>query len=600
MNLMLTEMNQWNADDKKIWVKDNAGLGHLMLYNTPESLSEHLPLNDGNAQLTITADARIDNREELYGLLGINTHAERSMPDSSIILLCYKRYGTNCVKYLIGDFAFAIWDERNQKLFCARDQIGVKPFFYYHDDFFAFATEKKGLLCLPGVDKTINKTYFYNYLINATVSDRSATLYKRIFRLAAAHTLIYSADDNNITINNYWALDVETELILPNRQDYYDGLKSHFETAVKCRLRTLYPVGAELSGGMDSSSIVGVASRILRSSGKNVATFTNGHNDQSRAFTAENNLSEERYAQAVIDFNHIVDYTFITEPISDDRLLIVDQLLAINDGIEMANLGWKLPIKKAAMNQGIKTLLSGLAGDEMATYRGEHYFLDYLDHKQYLKYFMAKSRYPFYKLKPILGTKIEFILHKAKNALNSNNINSIIPIPLHYKWTRNDSSWNDVYFKERYKSYRHLLRHRFQKPQIALRMEIESVMGLRAGLECRYPMSDIRLVQFCLSMPNEIKYEGSSLSRHAWRKAVGDYLPTEILQRDTKTGLMIPYRKDPSTFIAQRKAISTQLLHLSEKHPKAFRKIKMANKANNSALKTLFILRWIENNFENI
>ena len=190
VELMLGAMNQWQADDKNTWVNGNTGMGHLMLYNTPESLNEKLPLYDSLAQLCITADARIDNREDLYALLNINTPAERLMPDSSLILLAYKKYGADCVKHLVGDFAFAIWDEREQRLFCARDQMGVKPFFYYQNSrFFAFASEKKGLLCLPGVDKAINKAYFYSYLIRPLVQAADTTIYENIHRLPPAHTL---------------------------------------------------------------------------------------------------------------------------------------------------------------------------------------------------------------------------------------------------------------------------------------------------------------------------------------------------------------------------------------------------------------------------
>src|ERR1700744_4652568 len=95
MKLMLTGLNQWPADDKNTWANGNVGLGHLMLYNTPEWLNQKLPLYNSLAQLTITADARIDNLDELYSLLDINTPGRKLMPDSSIILLAYKKYGTN-------------------------------------------------------------------------------------------------------------------------------------------------------------------------------------------------------------------------------------------------------------------------------------------------------------------------------------------------------------------------------------------------------------------------------------------------------------------------------------------------------------------------
>src|SRR6187402_2276600 len=128
-----------------------------MLYNTPESLNEKLPYHNTDSGLTVTADARIDNREEIYELLNLPVADAGQLADSTLILMLYKKYSGDCVKHLVGDFAFAIWDNNTETLFCARDQMGIKPFFYYqNDNYFAFASEIKGLLALPDIDKSIN------------------------------------------------------------------------------------------------------------------------------------------------------------------------------------------------------------------------------------------------------------------------------------------------------------------------------------------------------------------------------------------------------------------------------------------------------------
>jgi len=269
LKIMQDELNHWGADNSGVWINGNTGLGHLMLYNTPESLNEIQPLYDSLSRLSITADARVDNREELYPLLQIRTPEEKLLPDSKIIMLLYKKYNADCVKYLIGDFAFAIWDEKEQKLFCARDQMGVKPFFYYNGaDFFAFASEKKGLLCLQGVDKAIDKQFFYNKVFRNSVQAADTTIYKNIRRLAPAHTLTFYPSANKIQLDHYWDLDAYKETRFQRKEDYYEALLHHFETAVQCRLRTVYPIGSQLSGGLDSSAITGVASHFLKSSNK--------------------------------------------------------------------------------------------------------------------------------------------------------------------------------------------------------------------------------------------------------------------------------------------------------------------------------------------
>ena len=127
------------------WLQDNVGLGHLKLEITPESAYEKLPLE--YKQWVITADARVDNRDELNTPLSIEVAERHKIPDTTYIVKAYEKWGKDCVKHLIGDFAFAIWDKNSQTLFCARDHIGIKPFFYLKtEDKFIFASEVKTLV----------------------------------------------------------------------------------------------------------------------------------------------------------------------------------------------------------------------------------------------------------------------------------------------------------------------------------------------------------------------------------------------------------------------------------------------------------------------
>src|SRR5580704_11609676 len=141
-------MSFWGPDGHGQWCGDGAGLGHLMLNATPESLHERLPASIRVAShLVITADARIDNRDELFDALGVPAAGRARTPDSSLILLAYERWGAECVRRLLGDFAFAIWDGRERKLFCARDPFGCMPFVYHYDGKrFVFGSDVKGVL----------------------------------------------------------------------------------------------------------------------------------------------------------------------------------------------------------------------------------------------------------------------------------------------------------------------------------------------------------------------------------------------------------------------------------------------------------------------
>ncbi|NES85389.1 MAG: asparagine synthetase B, partial [Moorea sp. SIO2B7] len=140
---MLDILAHRGPDGADIWCEGSVGLGHRMLWTTPESLLEKLPLVNHSKNLVITADARIDNREELIVALELNDRPAEKITDSQLILAAYEKWGEQCPEKLLGDFAFAIWDKHKQILFCARDHVGVKPFYYYHQSGqgFIFASE---------------------------------------------------------------------------------------------------------------------------------------------------------------------------------------------------------------------------------------------------------------------------------------------------------------------------------------------------------------------------------------------------------------------------------------------------------------------------
>lgn len=128
---MLETLAHRGSDRVGVWSEGHIGFGHRMLWTTPESLQEQLPLVNQTGDLAIAADARIDNRDELIAALGLMDRPSDKITDSQLILAAYEKWGDRCPEKLLGDFAFAIWDGRSQRLFCARAPMGVKPFYYY-------------------------------------------------------------------------------------------------------------------------------------------------------------------------------------------------------------------------------------------------------------------------------------------------------------------------------------------------------------------------------------------------------------------------------------------------------------------------------------
>lgn len=585
---MKARLNHWNADRTGEYIKGNIGLGQLTLFNTLSSKHEQSPANkDGKV---IIADICLHNRSEICKRLEL-ADDEALHTDSELLLSLYRIYGTNCVKHMVGDFAFAIWDEAKQLLFCVRDHIGAKPFFYtYNANYFAFATEKKGLLVMPDVNKTLDKDYLYNQLMPPVNQHPHSTLYKYIQRLPAAHTL--QIQDGKINIQRYWELDCETETKLGSEIEYYEGLRHYFEEAVKCRLRSTYEVGSELSGGLDSTAIVGAA---MKFSQEGISTFSN---TLAAHITDEKMLSqsERQYIEAAIKYFDIKRATLITEDIWDDPLDETDFALEVNDGLEYWNPLWQIAMKKAAMESGVRTLLSGFPGDEMVTYKGLHHYLHLLDTKQYGKYFRSINNKRELSLRwpALMPYKVGYAMHKLSNLLSIYDkkmrmVGNTFHVPLKYKLQRHDTIWLGAHFKKRFRSYRHFLANRVQTAHIQLRMEAETRYGIYFRMEPRFPMADIRLVQYYLSMPNELKHN-QTIDRYAYRQAVKEYLPPEVFTRVRKTGNMAPFLTNKEKVTKKQAAANKILLQLSNElnSPLNF------NIKKNTKYLPLDIIRWLE------
>jgi len=246
-----------------------------MLYTTPESLYEQSPVaHCHHPHLIITADARIDNREYLAAMLNIAPSEQQTMTDSMLILFAYERWGQDCVKKLIGDFAFAIWDQRQQWLFFGRDIMGCKPFYYYNDDrVFVFASDIEGILACSWVPQRLNEALFALYLQDyASFAEKQHTFFADIVKLPPAHQLVITKKHHQLT--RYWSVDCVQDVRLPSDEAYAEQLRELLFEAVRCRVCTPFPVGAHLSDGLDSSTVTAIAAQLLRKQGQTLTAYS--------------------------------------------------------------------------------------------------------------------------------------------------------------------------------------------------------------------------------------------------------------------------------------------------------------------------------------
>jgi asparagine synthase (glutamine-hydrolysing) len=258
-------------DAQGVWCDGPVGLGHALLQITSGTPLEKQPAQfDG--RLWIIADARIDARAELIDKLKAKSPTADSLslssPDAELILHAYDTWDEACVEHLIGDFSFAIWDARERRLFCARDQFGVKPFYYTHVG--ARMVFSNTLNCIrrhPSVSNRLNDLAIADFLLFDMNQDLSTTSFADIRRLPPAHTLV--CEQGSLSVRRYWELSVTTPIHYARDAEYVEHFRELFDGAVADRLRT-ESAGVLMSGGLDSPIVAASAQRGLARNGNHV------------------------------------------------------------------------------------------------------------------------------------------------------------------------------------------------------------------------------------------------------------------------------------------------------------------------------------------
>jgi asparagine synthase (glutamine-hydrolysing) len=259
-------------DAEKVWSCGEIGMGHTLLRIGPVMASDSgggmncdLQPCDLDRRLWIAADARIDARDDLIAKLKTKsrsaTELSLSIPDARLVLHAYDVWGPDCVNHLIGDFSFAIWDVAAKRLFCARDQFGVKPFFYARlGSLLIFSNTLNCIRKHPGVSRRLNDLAIADFLLFDMNQDPATTSFADIQRLPPAHTL--TCEREKVSVRRYWELSVTEPVHFKRHQEYIERFLELLDTAVADRLRT-ENVGVLMSGGLDSPTVAASAHRIL-------------------------------------------------------------------------------------------------------------------------------------------------------------------------------------------------------------------------------------------------------------------------------------------------------------------------------------------------
>ena len=545
---MTEKLAHRGTDDSGTWCDSSVALGHRMLWSTPESLFEKLPLEKDD--ITITADARIDNREELIQEIPKALQGKESISDSELILEAYKEWGGDCVDRLLGDFSFAIWDKRRQHLFCARDHFGIKPFYYHAaESLFVFATEIKALFCIEDVPRRLNRLRMSDYL-TSMFHDTAMTSYQEILRLPPAHCMVVSKE--GIEISCYWRLDPSRTLPPASDEEYATQLREIFTEAVNCRLRSAYPVGTTLSGGLDSSSITCVARNLLgRQNKEALHTFSSVFDDLP-------DCDERNYTRHIFEQGKLRPH-FVQGDSQTALENIEDMFWHQDEAFYAPNWFMSWPLYAEIQKQNVRVVLDGFDGDN-AVSEGYGRLSELAESSRWLE--LAKQSWklsrvsdlPFwkglwaylhhYKVKHIVERfwllrgfrKVTNFLFSGRQQDESARWDVLLnakfsqEVDLHQRYREWRKTQGHGGISERQRQYRNLVEQGTES--FALEMLDKTVAAFK--IEARYPFWDKRLIEFCLALPAEQKLQ-DGWTRIVMRRAMSGIVPAEVLWRRRKT-----------------------------------------------------------------
>ncbi len=539
---MLSAIAERGPDRQGVACFGPVAMGQTLLATTPQDRYDQQPLSCEDSGLSLVADARIDNRRELFRLLGLDSGLEEELPDSLLLLHAYKRWGEKSPEQLIGDFAFVVWDRRRRQLFAARDRLGVRPLYYLCTPrLFAFASEIKALRSIPGPAFPINEAAIAGYFLR-TVHAPAETFYSGINRLLPASRLQVLPERHREY--RYWSPREVPPLILADDGAYGEAFAERFQEAVECRLRSCSPVGAALSGGLDSSSIVCSAAPRLAESGRPLRTYSAVYTGLS---AEEQRLVDEgQFMAAVEEYAPVIPRRVEVGGI-DPYATLSQELAWRDEPFFNPNLYIHRAMYTRAARDGVAVFLDGLDGDTVVSH-GYELLPQLLLRGRWARFFSeigwirkrSRSRQGLlrlaarYGLRPLLARLADGVLlsslketRRCRHIFHPEFVQRNHPARLLRQAAATTLPVCDA--RAHHQASMAL-------PYLGLALETSNHMAARYGIEERYPFLDSRVVEFCLAIPPEQKF------RHGWsrmilRRAMEGVLPPGVQYRLSKANL---------------------------------------------------------------
>lgn len=536
LNNMCRVIRHRGPDDQGVLVKEGVALGMRRL-SIIDLAGGHQPISGEDGSATIVFNGEIYNFLELKPQLENRGHVFKTHSDTEAIVHAYEEYGASCVQHLRGMFAFAIWDDRKQQLFVARDRVGKKPLYYTttRNGTFVFGSELKSLLQHPDVPRDTNPEALDAYLTLGYVPD-PLSIFRNIHKLPPGHHLTFG--QSGVQVSEYWDFQF-TPTENRKEDDYLEELRSLLDDSVRLRLISDVPLGAFLSGGIDSSTVVALMARHM---GQPVKTFSIGFHEDSFNELEFARLTAKKYGTDHHEF-------FVTPDICD----IVDELAWHFDEPFADSSAIPTYMVSKLAREHVTVVLSGDGGDEL--FAG------------YTRYVVDRGRSAFSYMPGVVrkGLMQPLSSHLPHGTLGRNFIHNISLDPIDryldsvsvftrlnkeslysegFKGQLRDGDWVTQCFHKlaaKVGTGNPLDRLLYLDSKTYLPGDIMTKvdrMSMAVSLEARAPLLDHKLIDFVTRIPASMKLAGNE-TKHILKRAVSDLVPKEILNRP-KQGFGVP------------------------------------------------------------
>ena len=540
LDAMCRVIRHRGPDDQGVMLKPGVALGMRRL-SIIDLAGGHQPIANEDGAVTIVFNGEIYNYRELQKELQARGHRFRTNSDTETIVHAYEEFGASCVDHLRGMFAFAIWDDREKQLFIARDRVGKKPLYYSvtRGGTLVFGSELKSLLEHPEVERTINPQALDAYFSLGYVPD-PISIFENVEKLPPGHHLTFT--NGRLTVERYWDFSYNANGNGHKTSDYLDELRALLDEAVKLRLVADVPLGAFLSGGVDSSTVVALMARHMD---QPVKTFSIGFNEDS--------YDELKYARLTAKKFGTDHHEFLVTP---DICEVVDQLAWHFDEPFADSSAIPTYVVSKLAREHVKVVLTGDGGDEL--FAG------------YSRYVTERNRSKFDLVPRAVREGLMDPLSRAMphGAWGRNYLQNVSLDPIsRYLDTvsvftgLNKSSLYSADFSDQLRNSSHLSSYFHELSRnVKTSAPLDSLlyidsktylpgdiltkvdrMSMAVSLEARVPLLDHKLIEFVTRIPAGMKLAGIE-TKHLFKQAIADLVPSEIISRP-KQGFGVPIQQ---------------------------------------------------------